>query len=638
MRFDAAWVLFLIPPALLLAAALQWYAAARRQKLLARFGESGLVEKLTRGVQPARRRLRFVLWIGAIAAILFALARPQYGVVERPMRRRGVEVVIAIDCSYSMLGQDIEPNRLTRAREQLRGLIQRLEGDSVAIIAFGGAAVVQCPMTSDYDMALNLLDAIDVDTVPVQGTAIGRAVKKAIETYKTAGKGYKVLVLLTDGEDHEGDPVARAKEAADAGVIIHAIGLGSPEGAPIPLPEGGFKESQAGVKVNTRLDFATLAEMAYATGGTAVLAHGRGEDELDTIYRAIGSLKEENLQSQTEVVHKERFQWFLLVALSLLLADLLLREGRSAQKTVLSLLLALSLFSTTARAGSPRRLNNRGVEQYEEERYGEARELFEQANRENPENPLFDYNRAASLLKEEAYDEALAGFEKAASARNPALAARGNVGRGIAAYRQAETLEKAGELQKALQKAEAAWEANKQALRLQPENDASRVNLELASRLRKRLEQQLQQQKQQQQQEKKEDEQDRKKDQQQEQEKDQTKQDQQKQSPEKQQNQQNQEQNLENQQQNAAQQNEEKEQQSPQEHKQQQQENQQNQQPRQDETQDATQQASKDEQQKQMEKDATLNILNLLDDNDTEALKRMLRQRYGGIRRPEKDW
>lgn len=327
MRFDTPHFLFLIPAAALVLALLHLWVLGRKRRRLARFGEQETVRKLTRGVSLARQNWRFLLLLAAVSLIVFSLARPQYGTIEQPLRRRGVEVVIAIDCSQSMLGQDIKPNRFERARSQLKGLIQRLEGDSVGIVAFAGIPVVQCPMTSDYDMALNLLDSLDVDTVPVQGTAIGLAVKKATEMYKAAGKGNRVLVLLTDGEEHEGDPVKAAEEAAREGVRIYAIGIGSTEGVPIPLPEGGYKEAEGG-KVNTRLNFETLTRMALATGGKAILANPSGDVELKEILRDVKTLKETDLQAKAFTIHKERFQYSLLPAVILLAAEMLLSDRR----------------------------------------------------------------------------------------------------------------------------------------------------------------------------------------------------------------------------------------------------------------------------------------------------------------------
>lgn len=332
MLFDSPHVLALLPVAAVLLALLFAFSRARRRRLLERFGGREVVAKLVRDASPGRQSLKFALLSLAVLLIVFSMARPQYGVVERPLERRGVEVLIAIDCSTSMLSRDIKPDRLTRARDQLRGLVHRLEGDNVGIIAFAGIPVIQCPMTSDYDMALNLLDSLAVDTVPVQGTAIGKAIDKAVETFRNPGKGQKVLVLLTDGEDHEGDPVEAARKAAEAGVVIEAIGIGSVEGALIPLPDGSYKESD-NVKVSTRLDFDTLSKVALATGGVAIKANEKGDLELDEIYNRIDALKESDLQAAAVTMHTERFQYFLALAILALAIEMLLNDRKRRVET-----------------------------------------------------------------------------------------------------------------------------------------------------------------------------------------------------------------------------------------------------------------------------------------------------------------
>ncbi|MBN1867523.1 VWA domain-containing protein [Candidatus Sumerlaeota bacterium] len=328
MRFDSPQFLPLIPAFVAAMGLLYLWVRRRKARLLARFGSPETVGKLTRGVSSARQHWKFAFVVAALALVLFALSRPQYGAIERPLRRRGVEVLIAIDCSASMLSRDIEPSRLERARQQLRGLIRRLGGDDAGIIAFAGIPIVQCPLTSDYDMAINLFDSIDADTVPVGGTAIGSAIRKAAETFRGSDYGHKVLVLLTDGEDHESDPIEAAREAAKQGIRIYSIGIGSVEGAPIPLPEGGFKETKEGGKVNSRLDFQTLSRIAAETGGKAIKANSSGDLEIKEIAGDIDALLDRDLHSTAMTIYAERYQYFLALAIVFLLAEMLLGERR----------------------------------------------------------------------------------------------------------------------------------------------------------------------------------------------------------------------------------------------------------------------------------------------------------------------
>ena len=327
MRFQYPYLLAFVPAAIVVLGLFFVWAARRRKRLLERFGDLALVSKLTRGVSRARQRQKAALLVVAVAFVILALSRPQYGIIERPLRRRGVEVVIAIDCSRSMMSQDIKPNRLVRAKQQLRGLIQRLKGDNVSIVAFAGIPIIQCPMTSDYDMVLTMLDSIDTDSVPVKGTAIADTIRKASDVFQTAGKGYKVLILLTDGEDHEGDVEKAAQEAAKQGIRIYAIGIGTLKGAPIPMAEGGYEES-AGTKVNSQLNFNLLSRVSATTGGKAILANPSGNLELAEIDKDLSALKETDLSSNAFTLYAERFQYFLAPALFLLALEMILSDRK----------------------------------------------------------------------------------------------------------------------------------------------------------------------------------------------------------------------------------------------------------------------------------------------------------------------
>ena len=327
MRFDSPRILFLLPAAIVLLWLFWILVGARRRTLVARFGLPATMAKLARGLSPGRRRVKAALLTAGIALLLPALARPQYGTLERPMRRRGVEVLVAIDTSLSMLAQDVKPTRLDRAKQMLRDVLLRLKADSVGVVAFAGMPIVQCPLTTDHDMALNLLDAIDADSVPVQGTAIGAAIRKAVETFREPGTGRKALVLLTDGEDHDTQPVEAAKEAAKAGIVIYAIGIGTTEGTPIPMPKGGFKETD-GTKVSSRLDFDTLRQIAQATGGEAIIANPSGDKEVQEVCRRVEALAKSDLGASAVTVHLDRFQYPLAAALALLALEMLLGERR----------------------------------------------------------------------------------------------------------------------------------------------------------------------------------------------------------------------------------------------------------------------------------------------------------------------
>ncbi len=290
----------------------------RKRRLLQRFA-SGNLQPFLYDQTSLRIQQRKALWlIVLIGLLLVVMARPQFGTVERPIVRKGVDIYIAIDTSTSMLATDIKPNRITRAKDLMRSLIYRLKGDRVGIVLFAGTAVIQCPLTLDYEMVMATLEAINVGAIEVQGTAIGTAIRTAIKSFQRTPRGYRVLVLITDGEDQGSDPLGAAKEAAEEGVVIYTLGIGSPEGAPIPLPDGGFKEDKQGHKVMSKLDFDTLQKIAITTGGKAVLANPAGDTEVEIIYNSIQQMQKRELATKIHTLYVERFQYFLLPAILLL--------------------------------------------------------------------------------------------------------------------------------------------------------------------------------------------------------------------------------------------------------------------------------------------------------------------------------
>ena len=312
-------------------------AFKQKRKALAKFGNIQLIQKLIRNTSFAKQRLKVVLVLISVFFLIFALSRPQYGAKERRLRRMGVDVVIAIDTSTSMLAEDVKPNRLEMAKQELKGLIKRLKGDRVGIVTFAGVAFVQCPLTLDYAMAEKILDSIDVNSVPVQGTAIGEAIRIATKSFNEKERKYKVLVLLTDGEDHNTDPEGAAKDAAKQGIAIYSIGIGSERGEPVPLYDEksnriGFKEDKKGEKVLSKLGVETLRKIALATGGKSYIASGSSSLELDALYIEVSQLEKKELESKIHTIYEERFQWFLVPALFLLLIDCFITDRKKLKK------------------------------------------------------------------------------------------------------------------------------------------------------------------------------------------------------------------------------------------------------------------------------------------------------------------
>jgi len=326
MRFGlphVLWALFALP----FVAGLLWWSRYRATAVARRFAEAGLWERITPTHSAARSALKPALLLLSLALVILAAARPQWGYEDRVLSSRGLDLVVAVDTSLSMLAQDYKPNRLARARDLLRNVIWQVRGDRVGVIAFAGSAVVKCPLTLDYRMALTALDLIDENAVETRGTAIGTAIRTALKAFEAGSGGERVLILLTDGEDQGSDPGGAADEAARAGVRIYTVGIGTTQGMPIPMPDGQYKADRTGKVVNSRLDFDTLAEIARKTGGKAVKANPSGRAELNVIFEDLEQLELTQQQERVFRVYHERFQWFLWPA-TILLAWEALETGR----------------------------------------------------------------------------------------------------------------------------------------------------------------------------------------------------------------------------------------------------------------------------------------------------------------------
>ena len=304
-----------------------WWAFARRAALVQRIGDPALIERLSVAVNRGMRRRRFVLWFLGIALIIVALARPQWGSDVQIVEHRGVQVMVALDISRSMLAQDLKPTRLDRAKLEISDLMSRLTGDEVGIVLFSGASFIQFPLTFDYATARTYLRNASPDAITRQGTVIAKAIETAMTGFNDERVSQKIIVIMTDGENHEGDPFAAAQQAAEDGAVIYTVGFGSPEGEPVPEYDGqgnviGYREDDQGRVVITQLDEATLQQVAQAGGGKYFRAAERGA--IAGLVDEIQSFQDENLQSEFNRTKIERFQIFLLAGvLSLVLAELM---------------------------------------------------------------------------------------------------------------------------------------------------------------------------------------------------------------------------------------------------------------------------------------------------------------------------
>jgi Ca-activated chloride channel family protein len=331
-RPNYLYLLVLVP---LIALFLAW-AASRRRMALAKLGTPSLIAALSVSVSSRKRRWKMALWFAALIALIVALARPLWGTQVTVKVQEGVEVMIALDVSSSMLAEDIKPNRLARAKLTVEELMNRLGGNHVGLVIFSGAAFVQFPLTADFDTARLFLNAAGPGSISRPGTALAEAIRVALSGFPEQRATSRVILLLTDGEGHEGEPLVAAQDAAEQGVVIHAIGFGSPDGEPIPVrdPGGavvGYKENAQGKTVLSRLDEITLQQIAGEAGGLYFRASAGGE-EIDSIVEAIAALETGEQEGQFEVQGVERFEWFAGAALLALIADTLISDRVSERR------------------------------------------------------------------------------------------------------------------------------------------------------------------------------------------------------------------------------------------------------------------------------------------------------------------
>ncbi|OLD66115.1 MAG: hypothetical protein AUI52_05290 [Acidobacteria bacterium 13_1_40CM_2_68_10] len=306
----------------------------RRRRALEAFGDLRLLKRLSASASLERRMIKASFVVVAALFLILALARPQWGAKLETVTRRGVDVIVAVDTSLSMLAEDVKPNRMAQARAAVGSFMDLLRGDRVGLVAFAGTSYVACPLTLDYTAARMFVDVLDVDLIPVQGTAIADAIQTATAAFRPGERRYKVLVLITDGEDHEGNVAAAAGAAAAEGITIYTVGVGSPGGEPIPLRNArgdiiGYKEDRDHRKVTSRLGETDLETVALATGGRYFRSTPEGL-ELHRVYEEISRMDQRTLSGRTMSAYEERYQFPLGTAILFLLVEAALGERRRA--------------------------------------------------------------------------------------------------------------------------------------------------------------------------------------------------------------------------------------------------------------------------------------------------------------------
>lgn len=322
------WALVLVP-VLVLFFWLMWRA---RQRAVEQFGDNALMQQLMQGFSAPRHIFKFALVVFALVFLIVGWANPQWGTKREKAKRMSADVFIALDVSYSMLAEDLQPSRMDRARRFTENLILGLAGERLGLIAFAGNAYLQMPLTTDYAMAALMTKSSNPFQAPTQGTAIGDAIDLAERAFEEGQKSHKALIIVTDGENHDEEAMARAEEAARNGLIIFTVGVGTDQGSPIPIPVGNridYKRDKTGNVVRTSLNEAAMRDIARAADGSYFnLAQG-SEQVIDALRARIDQLEKREFEQRIFDEYESYFQWFIGAALLFLILDFIISYKKS---------------------------------------------------------------------------------------------------------------------------------------------------------------------------------------------------------------------------------------------------------------------------------------------------------------------
>jgi len=335
-HIEFLWGLLLIPAFLLLFV----FVNRWKKKALANLGDKNIVGLMIPEVSFSRPWIKFILFSLAFSSLVIGIADPQIGLKLEEEKRKGADLMILLDVSNSMLSQDLPPNRLENAKQAIAQLIDNLHNDRIGIIVFAGEAFVQLPMTTDYSAAKLFLNTINTNMVPTQGTAIGSAIDLGMRSFDFKDRTGKSMIIITDGENHEDDAVAAAKNAADKDVMVNVIGIGSPNGAPIPIyfdgKQTGFHTDSAGKTVISKLNEDMCKEISAAGKGTYVRATNSNSG-LNIVMDQIARIQRKTIDSKTFKDFEDRFQFFLAIAFLLLVVEFFISNRKSARLSNLKL-------------------------------------------------------------------------------------------------------------------------------------------------------------------------------------------------------------------------------------------------------------------------------------------------------------
>jgi len=481
-RFESPAYLFLL---LLIPLSAMAYLIAIRKRTarLRRLGDIRLLKMLMPDYSAFRPRLKFVLVLTALALIIVALARPQFGTKITNDTRRGIELVIALDISNSMLAGDVAPSRLDKSKMLVENIVDKFHNDKIGLVVFAGDAFVQLPITSDYVSAKMFMSSITPSLITTQGTDIARAIDVARRSFTKTENVGRAIMVITDGEDHEGGALEAAKAAKKDGISIFMIGVGSESGAVVPDGAGGYIKDNTGQTVVSRLNGDMCRQTAKAGGGMYINLDNTNSAR-DMLDRELGKLQKGNISSEVYSEYDEQFQAFVLLALVILVIDIFIFEtkGRFFEKmkifsrsnSLTKALAVLALLSATAGAAAQndRDYIRKGNVQFRRQNYEKAEVEYRKAVAGNPNNPQAAYNLGCALMMQQKDSAATAQFQKSGQLEKDRL-------------RRARSYHNIGVICQKHQMYGEAIEAYKEALRNNPADDETRYNLVLCKRLQK---------------------------------------------------------------------------------------------------------------------------------------------------------
>jgi Ca-activated chloride channel homolog len=519
MNFNLAapkmlWLVLLVVPPLIF---FLWWAWRKRQELITQFISARLLGALKVGVSPSRQKWRMVLLVAAVTCLTLSLARPQWGYSWEEAKQRGLDIIIAIDTSNSMLAEDVPPNRLARAKLAALDLMRHAKTDRLGLIAFAGDAFLTCPLTLDDAAFGQSVDALDTHAISQGGTAIAEAINTAKEAFKDEAENHRALVLFTDGEDHDGGAVKAAEAAAKVGMRIYTIGIGSPDGELLRIrDEHGrtdYIRDDDGNPVKSKLNESMLEEIASAAGGFYLPL--RGTKTMDTLYdhpRGLGSLPKSTNSSKLLRQYHERYHWPVAFAIILLIVEMFLpdrkfRRTRTvaasdslAQVAEAAAVILLLIVPATVLAGP-----GRAQREYDEGHYQDALKDYQELLDAKKDDPRLHFNAGAAAYQGRKLDEAAKQFNDALNSQDLQLQERAYYNLGNTYFRMGQRPPPGGvsgmmpggqDLEATKKNWEQALQHYESALKLNPQDDDAKFNRTFVQRQLEEVKKQQQQQQQ----------------------------------------------------------------------------------------------------------------------------------------------